>query len=60
MIQLLLVSQMNSQWWIHINVKLKDSTCRVDSICGCNIGDEGGDEMTQQILLISVSMWVIL
>ena len=24
----------------------EDTMCRVDSICGCNIGDEGNDDNT--------------
>ena len=55
--QLLLVGQMkSSQWWIHINVEFKDSTCRVDSFCSCNVGDEGGDDDTANTVNTSINV----
>ena len=34
----------------------KDAMCRVDSICGCNIGDEGGYDNTANTFSSSINM----
>ena len=37
-------------------MKFKDSTCRVDSICGCSVGDEGGDDDTANTIYTSINV----
>ena len=37
-------------------MEFKDSTHRVDSICDCNVGDEGGDDDTANTINTSINV----
>ena len=34
----------------------EDTSCRVNSICGCNVGDEGGDDNLANTISSSISV----